>query len=121
MSKKVETQQMVSQSGVTDIKIEMSHAAGFTDKLQLSPTPSRRKRRKVEHEIELEDEVTREKGVFRRFQVEGNTGDAAYASSVVVRRNVSVMVDSHYTITVTSYYQIAMGQEQHLYSHYTNM
>lgn len=88
MSRKVETQQMVTQSGVTKLKIEVSHAAGFTDELQLSPIPSRRKRRKMEHEIDLEDQVTREKGVFRLFQVEGTTGDAAYASSVMVRRNV---------------------------------
>lgn len=90
MSRKVKTQQMVSQSGITRMKIEVGHVAGFTEELSLSPAPARRKRRKVEPEIELEDEATREKGVFRVFRVEGVVGEVRYASEVVVRRNVSV-------------------------------
>lgn len=89
MSREKETQQMVSLSGVTNLKMEMKHVAGFTEEPKLSPPPSRRKRRRMEQEVELEDEATREKGVFRIFQVEGTIGDAAYTTAVVVRRNVS--------------------------------
>lgn len=95
MSKKIETQQMISLSGITNLKMEVNHVAGFTEEPELSPIPSRRKRRKLEHEIELEDEVTRAKGVFRVFQVEGTIGGVAYASAVVVRKNVSISLFSY--------------------------
>lgn len=68
--------------------MEVKQVTGINEEPQLPPLPSRRKRRKIETEVEVEDDEELAKGVFRLFQAEGTIGDVAYATSVVMRKKV---------------------------------
>lgn len=84
MNKRLEVQQKVSLSGLSEVTVEVKRVVGLSDEPEPLPSP---KHHRVKDDISETDSDT-EKGVFKLYQAEGTIGDVAYATSYLMKSKV---------------------------------
>lgn len=87
MNKRLEVQQKVSLSGLSEVKVEVKRVVGLSDEPEPLPSP---KHHRVKDDISETDSDT-EKGVFKLYQAEGTIGDVAYATSYLMKSKVCML------------------------------